>query len=69
MIAPDSDPRDVLPESDASTWPAWTDNWYWEPTDAAPPPSSDDAREPAPNRYTPESLRRAAAIAAAPHVD
>jgi hypothetical protein len=31
MIAPDSDTRDVLPESDPASWPAWTDNWYWEP--------------------------------------
>jgi hypothetical protein len=27
----------IEPESDPSTWPAWTDNWYWVPTDADGP--------------------------------
>jgi hypothetical protein len=30
-LAHNPDVRTIEPESDPASWPAWTDNWYWEP--------------------------------------
>jgi hypothetical protein len=42
--AGEKDISDVPPpdESDPADWPAWTDNWFWEPTE---PEASGDAAE------------------------
>ncbi|HWD08135.1 MAG TPA: hypothetical protein VHA57_03465, partial [Actinomycetota bacterium] len=57
--------------NDPADWPAWTDNWYWEPTDPAddgrsipadavlvPPELTDDELLDAWDREATEEMRR-----------